>query len=44
MDNIFDQLFENADSGDALDIYLNANMQLVNEFYNSKKCYHYIGQ
>jgi len=35
MDNIFDQLFENADSGDALDIYLNANMQLVNEFYNS---------
>ena len=28
MDNIFDQLFENADSGDALDIYLNANMQL----------------
>lgn len=35
MDNIFDQLFEIADSGDALDIFLNANMQLVNEFYNS---------
>jgi hypothetical protein len=35
MDNIFDQLFEIVDSGDALDKYLNANMQLVNEFYNS---------
>lgn len=35
MDNIFDKLFEIADSVDALDKYLNANMQLVNEFYNS---------
>ena len=35
MDNIFDQLFEIADSGEALDKYLNANMLTVNEFYNS---------
>ena len=35
MDNIFDKLFEIADSSDALDKYLNANMQYVNEFYNS---------
>lgn len=35
MDNIFDQLFEIADSGEALDNYLNTNMLSVNEFYNS---------
>ena len=35
MDNIFDQLFEIADSRDALDNYLNTNMLSVNEFYNS---------
>jgi hypothetical protein len=35
MNNFFDQLFKIADSGDALDKYLNVNMQLVNEFYNS---------
>jgi len=35
MDNMFDQLFEIADSGNALDKYLNANMQFVTEFYNS---------
>lgn len=35
MSNIFEQLFEIADSADLLDEFLNGNMQTVNEFYNS---------
>jgi len=35
MNNIFDQLFEITDSKNALENYLDSNMQIVNEFYNS---------
>ena len=35
MNSIFDKLFEVANSREALDKYLNANMLTVNEFYNS---------
>ena len=35
MDNLFDELFENSDSADSLDSFLNDNMQEVNDFYNS---------
>lgn len=35
MINLFDTLFEIADSSDSLDAFLNENMQIVNDFYNS---------
>jgi len=35
MNNLFDTLFEISDSANSLDSFLNENMQLVNDFYNS---------
>lgn len=35
MDNIFDILFEKTDSAESLDKFLRANMQTIDEFYNS---------
>lgn len=35
MNKLFDTLFEISDSANSLDSFLNENMQLVNEFYNS---------
>ena len=35
MNKLFDTLFEISDSANSLDSFLNENMQLINEFYNS---------
>jgi len=35
MSNLFDKLFDVASSADSLDKFLNENMQLINDFYNS---------
>lgn len=35
MSNLFEKLFDVASSADSLDKFLNENMQLINDFYNS---------